>query len=141
MSITLQCSLKTADFLDMPFILDNNVYKSFCKENKLIYINKHSNLEKQISETSSNKDIFDESINLYKGALKESGFCETFNYITHTTNKEQRNRKQNIIWFNPPFLRNVKTNIGRTFLCLLSKYFPQNHTMHKIFNRNIIEIS
>ena len=57
----------------MTFDLDKNVYEPFCKENnKPICINKHSNhprsiakplpesIEKRISETSSNKDIFDE---------------------------------------------------------------------------------
>ena len=84
MSITIHCNLKTVDFLDVTFDLDNNVYKPFRKEkSKPIYINKHSNhppsilkqlpksIEKRISETPSNKDIFDESIKPYKDALKE----------------------------------------------------------------------
>ena len=138
----------------MTFDLDKNVYKIFRKENnKPIYINKHSNhspsilkqlpksIEKRVSTTSSNKDNFDESIKPYKNALKESGFSETLNYIAPTTNKEQKNGKRKIIWFNPPFSRSVKNNIGRTFLRLLSKHFPRNHTMHKIFNRNTVKIS
>ena len=92
MSITIQCNLKAADFLDVTFDLHNNVYKPFCKENnKPAYINKHSNhppsilkqlpksLEKRISETSSNKD-----------ALKESDFSEASNYIAATTSKKQK---------------------------------------------------
>ena len=43
--------------------------------------------------------------------------------------------------FNPPFSRSVKSNIGRTFLRLLSKHFPRNHTMNKIFYRNTVKIS
>ena len=35
----------------------------------------------------------------------------------------------------------VKINISRILLRLLSKYFPWNHTMHKIFNRNTVKIS
>ena len=87
---------------------------------------------------SSNKDIFDKP---YKDALKESGFSETLNYIAPTTNPERQNRKQKITWFNPPFSRSVKSNIDRTFLPLLSKHFPQNYTIHKIFNRNTVKIS
>ena len=152
--ITIQCNLERAEFLDVTFDLDNNVYKPFRKENnKPLYINKHSNhppsilkqlpksIEKRISETSSNKDIFDESIKPYKDALKESGFSEALNYIAPTTNKKQKNRKRKIIWFNPPFSRSVKSNIGRIFLRLLSKYFPRNHTMYKIFNTNTVKIS
>ena len=44
LSITIQCNLKTVDFLDVTSDLDNNVYKPFRKENnKPVYINKHSN--------------------------------------------------------------------------------------------------
>ena len=87
----------------MTFDLDNNAYQPFRQENyKPIYINKHSNhppsilkqlpksIEKRISETSSNKDIFDESIKPYKDALKESGFSEALNYITPTINKKTK---------------------------------------------------
>ena len=82
LSITIQYNLKTVDFLDVTFDLDNNAYEPFHKEcNKPLYINKHSDnspsilkqlpksIEKRISETSSNKDIFDKSIKPYKDAL------------------------------------------------------------------------
>ena len=87
----------------MTFDLDNNAYKPFRKEkNKPTYIKKHSNhppsilkqlpksIEKRISETPSNKDIFDESIKSYKDALKESGISEALNYIAPTTNKKKK---------------------------------------------------
>ena len=154
LSITIQCNLKTVDFLDVTFDLDNNENKPFHKENnKPTYINKHSNdppsilkqlpksIEKRIFATSSNKDIFDKSIKPYEDGLKASGFNEVLNYIASTTNKKQENRKRKIIWFNPPFSRIVKSNIGRIFLHLLSKHFPRNHTMHKIFNKNTVKIS
>ena len=96
----------------------------------------HTSIKKQLSETSSSKDIFDESIKPYKDALKESDLSDTLNYIAPTTSKEQKSRKRKIIWFNPPFSRSMKSNIGRTFLHLLSKNFSRNHTMDKIFNRN-----
>ena len=97
---------KKVHFLDVKFDLDNNVYKPFCKENnKPVYINTHSNhppsilkqspksIEKRIFKTSSNRDIFDESIKPYKNALKESGFSETLNYIAPTTNKKIESKK------------------------------------------------
>ena len=121
----------------MTFDLDNNAYKLFRKENnKPIYINKHCNhppsilkqlpksVEKRISKTSFNKDIFDESIKPYKDALKKSGSSEVLNYIALTTNKKEKDRKRKIIWFNPPFSKSVKSSIGRIFLRLLSKHFP-----------------
>ena len=45
------------------------------------------------------------------------------------------------MWFNPPYSKNVKTNIGRKFLTLIDKHFPSNHALHKIFNRNTVKIS
>ena len=50
-------------------------------------------------------------------------------------------QKRKIIWFNPPFSKSVKTNIGKIFLQLLSKHFPKNHKIHKIFNRDAVKIS
>ena len=55
--------------------------------------------------------------------------------------KNQKNRNRKIICFNPPFSRSVKSNNGWILLSLLSKHFSQNHTMHKIFNRNTVKIS
>ena len=46
-----------------------------------------------------------------------------------------------MIWFNPPFSLNVKTNIGKEFFKLIRKDFPRNHSFRKIFNLNTIKIS
>ena len=148
--ITIECNLKIPHLLDLTYDFDNKVCKPFRKENnKSIYINKHSNhqpsifkqlpksIEKRVSEASSNKDIFDESIKLSKNALKESGFSKTLNYIAPTTDKEKKNRKRKVIWFNPSFSISVKSNIGRTFLRLLTR----NHTIYKLFNRNTVKMS
>ena len=39
----------------------------------------------------------------------------------------------------PPFSRSVRSNIGIIFSRLLSKHFPRNHTMNKIFDRNTVK--
>lgn len=36
----------------------------------------------------------------------------------------QRRRRRNVIWFNPPFNRNVQTNIRRVFINLINTCFP-----------------
>ena len=38
LTITTQCNLKTVDFLDVTFDLDNNAFQPFRKENKPTYI-------------------------------------------------------------------------------------------------------
>ena len=55
--------------------------------------------------------------------------------------KKTRNRKRNVIWFNPPFNKNVTTNIAHKFLNLVDKHFPKTNKLHKIFNRNTIKVS
>ena len=55
--------------------------------------------------------------------------------------KRKRNRKKNIIWFNPPYSRNVSTNIEKKFLHLVDKHFPRSNKLHKIFNRNTVKVS
>ena len=48
---------------------------------------------------------------------------------------------QETIWYNPPFSKNVKTNVAKTFLKLLNKHFGKTHKYHKIFNRNNVKVS
>ena len=55
-----------------------------------------------------------------------------------TTNK---NRKRNIIRFNPPYSANVVTKVWKHFLSLLDKHFPSQKKFHRIFNRSIVHIS
>ena len=54
---------------------------------------------------------------------------------------KQKNRKRNIIWYNPPFNNQVSTNIGKEFFKFLRKYFPKEDNFNKLFNRNDLEIS
>ena len=53
----------------------------------------------------------------------------------------KRQRKRNIIWYNPPFDQNVKTNIGSEFLKIVNKCFPPRNKLHKIFNRHTVKVS
>ena len=56
--------------------------------------------------------------------------------IANTKTHNKHNHKRNTIWFNPPIGRYVSTKISKYFLNLLEKYFPQNHCLHMISNRN-----
>ena len=61
-------------------------------------------------------------------------------YKPEPANK-RRNRKRNVIWFNPPFSKIVKTNIGSKFLKLVDKHFPRTSKFSKIFNRSTLKVS
>ena len=144
LTITIKCNSKSVNFLDVEFDLVNEIYKPYRKpNNKLLHINKHSNhppnilkqlqksIEKRITETSSNIDVFNRSIKIYNDALYEISFKETLQFAIPAPQNNDENqkckRKRNIIWFNPPHSKNVKTNIGKTSLQLLLKHFPKDH--------------
>ena len=52
-----------------------------------------------------------------------------------------RRGTQKIIWFNPPFSLNVKTNVAKIFLQLIDTHFPPTHKLCKIFNCNTVKVS
>ena len=56
-------------------------------------------------------------------------------------NKQKRQRKRDVIWFNPPFNVNVATNVAKSFLALIDKHFPRHHRYHKLFNKNNVKSS
>ena len=45
------------------------------------------------------------------------------------------------MFFNPPFSLNVSTNIGKKLFSLLGEHFPKTHQLHKLFNRNNVQVS
>ena len=45
------------------------------------------------------------------------------------------------MWFNPPYNKSLKTNIGKYFFRLFNKRFPQGHKLYIIFNKNTLKLS
>ena len=101
------------------------------------------NISKRISGISSSKEIFDQAAPFYNNALKASGYKENIeNQPPEAAAKqESQRRKRKIIWFNPLYSMNVKTNVARKFLQLLDKHFPAHHHLHIVFNRNNVKVS
>ena len=140
------------------FDLINDIYRPYQKPNDTpVYITKNSNhpptvlrqltksVSKRISETSSNEQIFKEPIPIYEEALKKWGFHEKLEYVTEEVDKhgkeEKKRRKQKIIWFNPPYSNNVKSNVGKQFLKLVRRHFPKGNKLNKTFNKNTLKVS
>ena len=46
-----------------------------------------------------------------------------------------------MIWFNPPYSANVKTNIGKTFFGIIKKHFPDGSELSKLFNKKSVKLS
>ena len=156
LKITIDANKKIVNFLDVTFDLTNGSYKPFMKpNNKILYVHQQSNhpptllkniplnINKRLTNVSSSKEVFDESIAPYQRALKESGYEHklTYNPSPDRAPRSRRKRTRNTTWYNPPFDSNVKTNLGRKFLHIIDKCFPKTHPLHKIFNRHTLKLS
>ena len=78
---------------------------------------------------------------VYESALKNSGHFSSMSYNNSNSQNARWNRNRTVIWFNPPYSQNVKTNIGKLFIKLVRKHFPKNSKYHKIFNLNTLKLS
>ena len=72
---------------------------------------------RHISNLSCGENKFNKAKPLYKSALKNSGFNISMKFEALVENARQ-NRNRKVIWLNPPYTLNVKTNIGKVFLKL-----------------------
>lgn len=158
LGIEVETGMHQANFLDVTLNLLDGSYKPFRKPNDTaLYIHKSSNhphniiknlpkmIEKRLSSISSSKGVFDEAKTEYEVALKASGFEVDLKYNPNSaaapkTGKKRR-RGRNITWFNPPFSKNVSTDLGRKFFALIDHHFPRHHKLHKIINRNTVKLS
>ena len=95
----------------------------------------------RISNISSSKESFDRPAPFYNNALNSFGFKDSIAFIQNIPKSNARSRKQNIIWFNPPYSLNVRTNVAKIFLDLIDKCFSKGHKFHKLFNRNNLKVS
>ena len=115
-------------------------------------------ISKRISANSFDRTTFEEAAPYYNERLKESGYTERIAYeekaetnsdtdgsqTHHPTNpvaRPRRKRNRKVIWFNPPFCKSVETKVGKIFLELVDRHFPEGHRYRKIFNRNTMKVS
>ena len=158
LKITWVADQKIVNFLDITFNLHNN-YRPYRKPNDdPLLIHSQSNhpssitkqlpktINKRISTPSSYSLSFDAAAPLYEEALRRNNFNVKLKYnpedeASPNRPKNQRNRYGNIIWYNSPFSKNVRSNIGRNFLILIDKHFPPTSNLHKTFNQNTMKIS
>lgn len=152
--ITIEANLKIVNFLDVTLNLHSGKFYPYRKPNdQPLYINALSNhppkilqnlpaaISKRISDLSCDQETFSEAAPIYERALAESGFPGKLTFSEHDSTGRKRKRRRKIIWFNPPFSKNVRTNIGRSFLNLVHKHFPKTSKLHKIFNKNTLKVS
>eukprot|EP00117_Sycon_ciliatum_P012858 scpid63030/ scgid13757/ len=154
--VTIETNLKVVSFLDVTFNLFTGGYRSHRKPGDAPrYIHTRSNhppnilqqlpaaISKHVSMNSSDADAFSQAAPMYNAALSASGYTETIQYIEPEQGegrKKKRKRKRHITWFNPPFSRNVHTNVAATFLKLIDRHF-KNTPLAKLFNHNNVKVS
>ena len=134
LSITIETNLSQTDFFS-PYRKPGN---------DPLYVNIKSNhpssvlraipemITMRIRERSCDETTFNNAKHQYEAALSASGFKHKMTYDNRQTERRNRNRK--VMWFNPPYSMNVKTNVGKEFLknCFKKhfkrthKYIPQN---------------
>ena len=73
-------------------------------------------VERRLSKLSSNKKIFNDSILIYQEALIKAAYNHKLTYQKHDQKKDNtKQQKRKIIWFNPPYSKNVTTKVGKFF--------------------------
>ena len=158
LEITVIANKRRVEFLDVYLDLEKNEYGPYRKEGDTpIYVSRDSNHPRQVLENiprsinnrltriSCNEQIFNKDIKVYQDALTKSGHTHTLKYqpeeVNSASSVPKRNRSRKAIFFNPPFSKDVKTNVGQKFLQIMDKYFPKGNPLNKIFNRNSVKMS
>ena len=157
LEVAAESNLKIVNYLDVTLSLHDDSFRPCDKSDDIIqYINKEFNhppnlikhlqasIEKQLSNNSFDKKIFQESAVYYEDTLNKASYINKVVYHAPSTSNQEnknKNRQRNVIWFNLPCSKSVTTRIGKSFLYLIDIHFPKNRTFEKIFNRKDVKAS
>jgi hypothetical protein len=154
LGITIEVGLTRVNFLDVVLDLEKEIFKPYRKPgDKPVYVNACSNhpprvlkniplgINRRLCDISCNEEVFQEAIPVYQEELKNCGYTDKLVWMGDIEKKQKRTRSRKVVWFNPPYSQNVQTNVGKEFLKLIDKHFPNADPLHKILNRNTIKIS
>ena len=154
LDITIDSNLQSVNFLDVTMNMKDGKFWPYKKPNNTIkYVHTQSNhpphvlkqipksINKRISAISCNEEEFNKGKEEYQESLTKSGHRAQLKFQKPEGEARRKRKKKNIIWYNPPFNRELKTNLGKEFLKILDKHFPPNHYLHKHINRKTVKIS
>ena len=77
----------------------------------------------------------------YQQALDNTGYKHKLVYEKPSEQTSKKCRKRNVIWYNPPYSKSVKGNIGKKFLRIVDECFPKSPPLSKILNRQTLKLS
>ena len=91
-------------------------------------------ISRRVSDLSSSEEIFNQVAPTYNTGLKNAGFDEEIEYIErdNQAGNRKRVRKRKVIFFNPPWSDQLRTNIGKKFLEIVDRCFPADSDIGKI---------
>ena len=155
LSITGEGGSKIVDYLDVLFNLEDGSYAPFIKPNtNTKYVSTQSNhpskiismiqpnVCKRLSTNSSSKEMFDQHSAHFEQALVEAGHPGNIQYVEPTVPTQgRRTRQRKTIWFNPPFSKNISTNVAAKFLSLVRRHFGKDSKLYSIFNVFNLKVS
>ena len=124
LQIIIKCNLKIVDYLDVILNLNDGTNRPFHEPNEeatffILVESDHPlqiikkiprSIEKILFFLSSTKEIFENSKDYYEQRLRQCGYNEQLNYTEENNETSKKSRKRNILWFNPPYSKSVKTN-------------------------------
>ena len=128
LKITVKVNVRSTDFLDVMFDLENSSYKPYRKDvSPPIYINSESNhprhikkglpemIGRRVSDLSANKDVFSAEIPIYKNALRNAGYENELD----TQSQVQENRKTDVeekcFGLTPPGMMKLAQMLPKSF--------------------------
>ena len=156
LKVTTECNTTCIDFLDIIMDLRSNSTRPFTKPNASTkYVSTGSShpptilksipdgVSRRLSNISSTKELFIQEIPYYQAAMDRAGHKERLTYKLEDTMVERKSnqRGRGVIWFNPPWSSNIRTNVGGKFISLVKKHFPKSSPMHSIFNTKKLKVS
>ena len=153
LNISIEQKGHTINFFDVTLSTDGS-HKPYKKPNSTIkYVNKGSNhppsitknipssIQKRLNSITSCEREFIDAKDEYQRALTDAGYTHELAYDTENKPANKRKRKRRIVWFNPPYSKNMATNIGKEFFNLVHIHFPKQHPLHHLFNKNTVKLS
>ena len=120
-------SCKSKSYIDNNYININNNSNNICSGN-----NNNNNKNKKKKKNNNNNNT-----NNNNGTNNNSNTSEN----NVETQKSHKSRNRRVLWYNPLYCSSIKINLGKQFLRLVDKHFPDNHCYRKIFNRKTLKIS
>ena len=156
LKVTTECNARSIDFLDIIMDLGSNSTRPFIKPMaNTKYVSTFSShppaiiksipdgVSRRLSTISSSKELFSQELPYYQAAMDRAGHKErlVFKVDPNIVENEDKQRSRSIIWFNPPWSSNIRTNVGAKFISLVRKHFPKSSPLYSIFNIKKLKVS